>query len=612
MDKNQRMILIELMNHEYVSGTDLAHLIHMSTRSVRTIMKNLTQHIIGARIESGNYGYKLIIEEPEKYLEYLQQKDIPQDDQARFEYIMNRFIESDDYIKIEDLCDELYLSRTQLKQSLKNVRTFFNDYGVVIATRTHHGMYLDGNEVHIRKAIVQFGHYQKDSNVLEYMRKIMISCIANADYVMSDDVLEDIVSLLYVSYIRIKKNKNVSLDEEWMKELKEEKEYELACSIMALMSQMMGIKYQQEEIAYLTMNLCGKNCQQHSHMYIDEHILNNVDKILKVLEEESHIPFASDLNLQLALSLHMIPLMKRIQYLTYMNNPLVSDIKRTLIRAYELAIKATAIINEEYHCQLPEDEIAYFALHINLSLEQNQYMIHRKNILVVCSSGVGSAKLLEYYFKNNFGNYIQRITVCSKYELEKHHIENYDCIFTTIPLDGDFSIPVFLIHNFMNQKDTMRITQNLKDLNQSSLIQYFPENLFFTYESFTTKEQAIHELVQQCHQYYELPNNFEELVLEREQLSTTEFNDFIAFPHSHKPVSSSTFVCVALLKKPLLWKTKKVRIILLSSIENKVMKELDNFYKVISTLMSDSTLQWQLLQNPTYEQFKTILEGIDV
>ncbi|MCD7840611.1 MAG: PTS sugar transporter subunit IIA, partial [Erysipelotrichaceae bacterium] len=123
-------------------------------------------------------------------------------------------------------------------------------------------------------------------------------------------------------------------------------------------------------------------------------------------------------------------------------------------------------------------------------------------------------------------------------------------------------------------------------------------------------EEAIHEIVNQCHQYYELPDNFENLILEREQLATTEFNDCIAFPHSHKPVSKDTFVSVTILKKPLLWRNHKIRIIILASIENSVDKELDYFYKVISTLVSDQTMQWQLLQQPTYDHFCDIIQKV--
>ena len=285
-------------------------------------------------------------------------------------------------------------------------------------------MYLDGDELNIRKAIAHIENYKKDLTLLNKVKDIVLSCIINADYVVSDDILDNLIFHLYIAYIRVQKHQYANIDKQWEQEIKEEKEYSLACSIMSLMKKVLNMEYRQEEVAYLTIHLCGKNCKQDSYIYIDEEILHIVENILKRLENESSIPFTSDLNLQLSLSLHMIPLLKRIQYSTYMHNPLVLDIKRKLIRAYELAVIVSQMINSEYNCSLPEDEIAYFALHINLSLEQNMNTIHKRNILLVCSSGVGSARLLEYFFKDNFGNYISKLTVCSKFELKQQNIEN--------------------------------------------------------------------------------------------------------------------------------------------------------------------------------------------
>ena len=62
---------------------------------------------------------------------------------------------------------------------------------------------------------------------------------------------------------------------------------------------------------------------------------------------------------------------------------------------------------------------------------------------------------------------------------------------------------------------------------------------------------------------------------------------------------------------PLLWKKHKIRIILLSAIENKAIKELDDFYKIISNIISDSTIQWNLINNPNYQYFKEIIERLE-
>ena len=158
----------------------------------------------------------------------------------------------------------------------------------------------------------------------------MISSIANYDFVVTDDNLENISHYLYIAYIRTSKHHFVSIDEAWMKEIKEEKEWLLASSMMILMSHILNMEYQEGEVAYLTMHLCGKNSQQTSQLYIDQEIYNVVNEFLKVIEKSSGILLSTDLNLQVSLSLHMIPLLKRIQYQMYMDNPLLLDIKKRL------------------------------------------------------------------------------------------------------------------------------------------------------------------------------------------------------------------------------------------------------------------------------------------
>ena len=450
MDKNQKMIILELMNHETVSGSNLSSVIKMSTRSVRTIIKNINEDICGAKIESGSFGYRLTIETPETFLAYLQ-RDQNGKEESRLAYLFNRFIDCNNYLKIDDLCDELYLSRTQLKQSLKELREYLHDFDLTIATKAYYGMYLEGDEINKRRAIAHFEEYQMDFDILQRIRDIVISSIANADYVISDDVLDNLVAHLYIAYYRVMKKEYANIDSEWLEEIKEEKEYSLGCAIMELMNKIMAMEYRIEEVAYLTMHLCGKNSKQLSNNYINQEILDIVKEMLMIIEKVANIPFQADLNLQLALSLHLIPLVKRIQYGTFMHNPLKDEIKSKLIMAYELAVKACVVINQRFNCTLSEDEIAYFALHINLSLEQKKYNFHRNNILVVCSSGVGSARLLEYFFKENFNDYIEHLEVCSLHELENISLTKFDCIFTTVPL----AIKVNTVVNKLNKDENL-------------------------------------------------------------------------------------------------------------------------------------------------------------
>lgn len=626
MNAKERLILIELMNHEYVPAQNLAYAIQMSTRSLNSIIKNISLHIKGAEICSGTFGYKLVIRDQEVFLTYLQQGDRLSDEEYRCQYLFERFMRDEGYVRIEDLCEELHLSRTTIKQALREVRACFEEYGVVIHTRPHHGMCLRGTEVNKRRAMAHFRYLKKDQPAVDKIRDIVVSSMANmdtGDFQVSDDGLDGLVVYLYIACERVGRGCYIDIEDGWGEEAEKEREYGLGRAVMTLMNQVMGMEYREEETAYLTIYLCGINIAheagraaswagERAGILVDQEIFDIVNDMMRLLEGEVDISFSTDLNLQLSLSLHMVSLARRIKYRTYMRNPLLEDIKTRLIAAYELSIRLSEFINERFECELPEDETGYLALYINLSLEQELNKIQKKRILLVCSSGVGSGKLLEYYFEENFKAYIQKITVCSRLDMEKEDVSQYDCVFSTIPLKRELPIPVFVIGHFVDRGDTGNIARKFKALNEFDPRIYFPKELFFVFDSFKNKEEAIHQIVRKCHLHYKLPEEFEALILERERLGSTEFHGLAAFPHAYKPVADTTFVSVTVLKKPMVWKKAQIRLIFLSSIENKVNKNLDIFYKVISVLLGDIAVQMQILKDPVYDNFASVIERIEV
>lgn len=607
MEKNEKILLMKLTSQDHINGQTLASYIGMSSRSVRTLIKRINQTIQGAVIESGSFGYRLVIHDSDAFLKYMQNDTYEVVD--RFSQLFYLFIENDEYLKIDDLCEKIYLSRAQLKLELKKIRAYFSEYGVMISTKAHYGMYLQGNEFNIRKAIFSYKDLHIEQDNYNKVKQILISAISNYDLIVDDEILQNLTRYVYISCQRIIENKYIDLSNDWLEDLKEEKEWNYACGIMMILKNMLHIEYNENEIGYLTIHLCGIN-HNFDTVHIDQEIYQIIHMMLSVVDESSGLQLSKDFNLQLSLSFHLFPLIKRIKYKTYMFNPLTKEIKQKFIIAYELALKGCKVINECFNCQLPEDEIAYFALHINLSLEQNFVHIQKKNIMVVCSSGLASAKLLEYFFKKNFNKYIQHLEVSSVYELDFKDLSTYDVIFTTVPLNIQTTIPIITISHLMDYQDKDKIAQSFRNMNYD-VMHYFPKDLFFVCDSFETKEEAIHKIVNECKKNYELPNEFEQFILEREKMASTEFNKWIAFPHCNKPITDQTFVSVTVLKKPLLWNKEKIRIILLSSVEKTSIKDLDDFYQLISTFLMDETLQWRLIQNPKYEILKQIIQEIN-
>jgi len=63
-----------------------------------------------------------------------------------------------------------------------------------------------------------------------------------------------------------------------------------------------------------------------------------------------------------------------------------------------LAVSACEVLARQFAGPVPEDEIGYIAMHFSLALERRR-VIDKKNVVIVCSTGGGSARLLVWKFE---------------------------------------------------------------------------------------------------------------------------------------------------------------------------------------------------------------------
>ena len=92
---------------------------------------------------------------------------------------------------------------------------------------------------------------------------------------------------------------------------------------------------------------------------------------------------------------------------------------------------------------------------------------------------------------------------------------------------------------------------------------FFKEPLFICDQDFETKEEVMHFLCHCINEQYQMPNNFEALVFEREAFFGTDFLPMVAFPHPNVLIGSETVIAVAHLKKPIFWYKQSVRLVFL-------------------------------------------------
>ena len=100
-------------------------------------------------------------------------------------------------------------------------------------------------------------------------------------------------------------------------------------------------------------------------------------------------------------------------------------------------------------------------------------------------------------------------------------------------------------------------------------------------------------------------------MLERESLAPTAFGNLVAIPHPNKAVTDDTFVCAAVLHKPIMWGEHRVQFIFMMSLQKGSMPQLQRFSGIISKMLFSKTYVHDMIHHPSFETLQRILNEIE-
>lgn len=630
MKAKEILILLEEMSHTKhpISAEECSRLLDMSVSAikseihdVRPLLKNHGCNIIG-KSGLGN-GYELIIQDHEKFDTYihntlLQEQTEERNDfnnqDNRISYIIRMILNAEEYLKSEDIADSMAISKSQFGKDLLQVKKYLEQYDVCLISKSHYGIKAQADERQIRLCLAGleeiYSRKETESNIIAQLKSIVVENAEHFRYGLNDHMVDCLVMHLYIAIRRIKEKHTISFSDDMYIQHLEEREKMLARCIAETIEKKMHVKMEKEELYYIAMHLSAKEILTDDNQ-VGSEILELVEEILVRIREQYNIDLHNNLNLKMVLGLHTVPLLRRIEFHMNLKNPLLDEIKKNLYMAYEMAICGCEVINQKYHCKLSEDEIGYYALHLKVAMDE-QYPKNKKRVLVVCSSGRGSAYFLKYDFQKRFESEIEKIDVCNVFELNEKKLSEYDCIFTTVSIPYKMPIPVFTIKQFMDGESQKMISRVLHNSSEKSFFEtYFKKDLFFGDISETTKEAVLQRIVTETKKRRDLPDGLYEAVIRREKLGNTQFGKYVAMPHPDGIIGDKSVISIGVLKTPVEWGEGKVQIVIFMCLAKEFGKNNERLFKVIAEFVENKKEVGKLISGPTYENLKKIIEKID-
>lgn len=630
IDRRQQLLFSKLTGNEYTTAAELAKQMGLSEKTVRTRVKELEKELLpcGARIISKQgHGYRISITDPLLYQELIKslsadENALPTSSQERILYLLSCLLNSGDYVKLDDLSSFLFVSRNVLTGDLKKAEDMLLKYGVRLVRKPHYGIRAEGTEFDKRLCISNYlmkpdfilqGHRRRSTDEMRSIGDTLLTCIREHNIKLSEVLFQNLIIHIYIAAKRMKAGLYMTAKEaDFFQICLGEKEMVIAQDLAKGLEVSQGIVFSEPEIKYLAIHLAGKRSigeedGERIKPEIPRRLMVLITEMLQSVYDSFKIDFRQNQELILSLSQHMVPLDIRIRYDMGTDNPLLEETKKNYFLAYAIARQACIIINQHYHKSLSEDEVGFIALLFALALEQEKRNNGRKNILIVCASGKGSAQLLTYRYKEEFGNYLNQVYTCNTHELDHFDLSKVDYIFTTVPLEISVPVPVISVKDFLGDREILAVKKILFMGNKSFLYEFYDRRLFFTDIRGESKEEIIGELCRRISTVRELPKGFYGAVLKREKLAQTDFGNLTAFPHPYKTLTEESFVCVGILQKPILWNTNQVQAVFLVSIGEVEQEQLQAFYQLTMNLLLNQRGVLRLIKEASFDTLIELL-----
>ena len=633
LDARMKKIIIELSDSEYVTASELAKILDLNEKTVRTTIGKMRDSLdeYGIEIESKTRkGYHLLIYDKEKYQafinndEWLSKNDIPNNSKEREEWLLDYLLKQHKFVRIDDLSEMLYVSRSTITNDIRNVEDSLKSYHITLIRRPNYGLHIQGSEFDIRNCMIsQFKDNKwaqrfsdKEENELKEISKILLNNIQNQKVVLSKSMIQEMTSCIYISKVRYEENYKITVSKNEVVHRIYKPCIDVATNIVEELNEKFHIHLLDSEIYYIAINIAARSDYNVLEGELESGVINQARKqatqMLDCVYDMMHLDMRQNLSLLYDLISFLIPMDIRMRYGIIAKNPFAEATKKKYFFAYNVASQAVIPLKKTYFHEVPENEIAYLTSIFALFIEQEKDKKKKYNILVICATNMSTSKLLAYQYKKKFKKYIDEVYTCEMYNLDSFDFSKVDYIFTTVEINRVLPKPVLGISAFLEDEEVEKISSILKFKSSNTIADVYSEELFYDNIKGETKEEILFEICKRIPEKYGIPSDFYEGLLRREEITGTDLAKHVALPHPYETTSDISFACISVLDHPIRWTRQDVQVVILMAVAEDEQRDLTNFLQLISEFIANESAVLQLVEEPDFTTFVNLLSQIEM
>lgn len=617
---------------EFVTASSLAANMDVSTRSIKSYIQEINSFYPDA-IESSREGYRIDKQAARRILEE-SGTHIPQSSQERIVYIINSLIKSDTSVNTYDLCDEMYVSYSTIKNDLQAVKSRLRKYDLQL-NNNHDNLTVSGLEKNKRRLLssilydesnVNFVNLETIQNIfpeieIELIKDSLLEIFDRFHYFVNDYSLINLVLHITIAIDRIR-NRNVNTEDIHDMPPISSHEYELARNIARKIEEDFQIEYNQVEVYELALLLISRataiDYQSITVSNLGDFITPECLALVKELISDVNSFYYIDLTepeFLIRFALHIRNLLQRSKNNYFSRNPLTEEIKTSCPLIYDVSVCLSSIIKERTGISINDDEIAYIAFHLGSTLEAQKNLSEKVTAALYCPSYYDTNVKLTDTINRHFSSELLITNIFTE-ERELEKAGKSDLVLSTVPLNSVIQLPLLQISPFFTEKDVQSLRRQLTEIKTNKRRKQFREYLeylivpefFERRDDLTDYDQVVRHMVGKMVSMGYVDEDFEQDIRAREQLSATAFQDF-AIPHAMKMRAHKTGINVLISDTPVRWGDKQVRIVLMLCFNRDERFIFNEIFEPLTMVLSSRENVKRLVTAGDYQEFIGMLAG---
>ncbi|AID42191.1 BglG family transcription antiterminator [Staphylococcus xylosus] len=486
---------------QYVTIYDIAQHLAVSSRTIHRELKSIESFLSTFDIELERVTKKGIqLKTTEMALNSLKHAllhentiDLSQEEQKVI--ILYALIQTNTPIKQYVLAQEIGVSNQTMTKLLDDLDTELDQYQLTLQKKRGEGIQLHGAESKKRELLSQLmvnnlnstsvysvieNHfvYQSinqsqlamvDMDKIFQIERILMDHLGQLPYSLTESSYLTLTVHIVLSIERMLNNQYVALNDDIYNSVKDSFEHEVAQALALHLEHIYGVQFNQAEVTFITIHLRGAKRKESAEVFKDSKDESKVEKFIHSVSHFSQQSFKDFKTLSEGLKLHIIPAINRLNANIETYNPLTEMIQHKYPRLFESVHRA--LLQTWPNFNFPDSEIAFIVLHFGGALQNQNSAFY--NVLVVCSSGIGTSRLLATRLQQTFSD-IQKTTQASVGDLNDIDATQFDAIISTVDLD--IALPYITVNPLLPDADVNHVSAFLNTHHNQPKIQTYETN----------------------------------------------------------------------------------------------------------------------------------------